>query len=319
LQVKPWVGWQPYPPFIVRGGATLEEGAEITPGLLDISANLAVNRPSAVLDGDFLNGWGPYDNCWAEAILGCRVRRAGPSVWTEPFLHSWDEIDKFSWDGSSAWLAELLEVNHTLVVEAQGVYPVGQPLLRGPLDMAEAAMPTELLFAGFYEQPTKLRRFLELCANIFIAIAKRRLSETPPFYGGYVVRQEWGLWAPGTSVMFQADAMRNLSAQMYREFLFEIDRHIASQFEYPIIHTHSGSAHILPVLVDEPALQAIEVGFDPAPYGPPPLDLVPQFQMIQQAGKSLLIDGPMKLSELETILHTLSPVGLAVRAGLLPE
>jgi hypothetical protein len=133
------------------------------------------------------------------------------------------------------------------------------------------------------------------------------------------VRSEWGLWAPGSAVQFQADASCNLSAKTYREFLFEIDRSIASQFEYSIIHTHSASRHILPVLIEEPELKAIEVTLDPLPYGPPPSELLPVFQTVQQAGKALFISGPMKRFVLDSILETLSPVGLAIRAGLLPE
>ena len=72
------------------------------------------------------------------------------------------------------------------------------------------------------------------------------------------------------------------------------------------------------MLVDEPELKAIEVTLDPAPYGPPPLELLSDFLMIQQAGKSLLISGPMLEDELAVLLSRLSPVGLGIRAGLLP-
>jgi hypothetical protein len=319
LRVTEWLGWQPYPPFIKRGGAPLEDGSEIKPGLLDPKANVEANRPSVLLDGDFVNGWGPYDNCWSEAVLGCRIRRSGPSVWTEPFIHHWDDVNKVACEGSRAWIDELLEVNRVLAKESRGEYPVCQPLLRGPLDMAEAAIPTEMLFAGFYDEPVRLRRFLDLCTDIFVNIAKQRLSETPPFHGGYAVRQEFGLWAPGTTVQFQADAMRDVSAQLYREFLFEIDQRIAGEFEYPIIHTHSGSVHILPVIVDEAPVKAVEISIDQEPYGPPAIDLLPAFERVQTAGKSLLINGPMRRSELDTILNTLAPVGLAMRIGLLPD
>jgi hypothetical protein len=185
--------------------------------------------------------------------------------------------------------------------------------------MAEAAMSSTMLYAGFYEAPELLRSFLELCGRIFVHAAICRLNRTPLFHRGYAVRYEWGLWAPGTTVQFQADASRNLSAQMYREFLLEVDRKIAGAFEYPIMHTHSGSHHILPVIMDIPELKAIEVSLDPLPYGPAPLDLLPYFEEIQRAGKSLLISGPMRQNDLQVLLGRLSPVGLGIRAGLLPE
>jgi hypothetical protein len=61
------------------------------------------------------------------------------------------------------------------------------------------------------------------------------------------------------------------------------------------------------------------VTLDPAPYGPPPLSLLPKFCLIQEAGKSLFISGPMKQLEFDVLLDTLSPVGLAIRAGIIPE
>jgi hypothetical protein len=319
LRVAPWQDWQPYSPFILRNGSVPTGTFEIKPGLLDPLATLLSTCPRQEIDGDMICSWGPYDQCWTEAILGCRVLRAGPSVWSESFITQWEQVDSLPPTGSQAWLDELLTVNRVLVNQVANRHPVAQPLMRGPLDMAEAALPSEMLYEGFYEQPQRLLKFLELCASLFIQAAQRRLTETPRFHGGYAVRSEWGLWAPGSTVQFQADASRNLSAKTYREFLFEIDRSIASQFDYPIIHTHSGSRHILPVLVEEPELKAIEITLDPAPYGPSPLELLPSFRIVQQAGKALYISGPMKRSELDIILETLSPVGLAIRAGLLPE
>jgi hypothetical protein len=311
-----WTPWKPYPSFVVRGGAKLEDGAELVPRQLDIAANLDPNRPAAVQDGDFINSWGPYDSCWSEAILGCRVRRYEASVFSEPFIHNWDEIDRIPHEGSSGWIEELSAVNDVLIRETKGVLPICQPLLRGPLDMAEAAVPTDMLYPGFIDHPEAMRRLLEVCTDIFIGIAQRWLRKTPRYFDGYAVRHALGLWAPGATVLFQADAMRNLSAQMYRDFLLEIDQRIASQFEYPIIHTHSCSAHILPVLAETPALRVIQVSLDPAPFGPPPLSLLPKFQQIQEGHKSLLIDGPMERPELEILLKTLSPVGLAIRTAL---
>ena len=319
LRIVPWQDWQPYPPFILRDGSTPIETYEITPGLLDPLASLQATKPVRLVDGDFIGGWGAYDQCWTEALLGCRVLRAGPSVWSEPIISDWADMDRVPAEGNEAWLKELLHVNQILVDAVGGAYPVSQPLLRGPLDMAEAAMSSTMLYAGFYEATENLRSFLQLCARVFVRAARSRLDHTPRFHGGYAVRYEWGLWAPGTTVQFQADASRNLSARVYREFLFDIDRTIASAFEYPIMHTHSGSHHILPVIMDLPELRAVEVTLDPAPYGPPPLDLLPDFERIQEAGKSLLISGPMRGADLKALLDRLSPVGLGIRAGLLPE
>ena len=201
--------------------------------MLDPLATLQATRPSQTLDGDFICGWGVYDQCWTEAILGCRVLRGGPSVWSEAFVTSWEQVEALPRHGSQPWMDEFLEVNRTLVAEVGDRYPVSQPLMRGPLDMAEAALPPEMLYAGFYEHPQRLTLFLELCADLFVEAAQRRLQGTPRFHAGYAVRYEWGLWAPGTTVQFQCDASRNVSPQIYRSFLFEIDQRIAGPSSIP--------------------------------------------------------------------------------------
>ena len=182
--------------------------------------------------------------------------------------------------------------------------------------MLEAAVKSEILYPGFYQHPEPLARFLAICAEAFLAMVERRMAIVPPFHDGYMVRVEMGLWAPGPVVWFSADAMRNLSPEIYRQFLFDIDRKICRSFEYSIIHIHSASTHILPVLLDEPELTAIEVTIDPPGFGPPPLSLMDSFQKIQAAGKSLLIAGTMRRFELDRLLQSLSPVGLAIRAEL---
>ena len=301
-------------PWVRRDGTILADGAEIKPGLMDHGATLAGSKHRDILDGDFITCRGAYGICWTEAVLGCRVKRLAESVWAEPFIHDWDEVDNLYWDGSSAWLDELLAINRLLVAEAGETYPVCQSHIRGPLDMVAAAVPAGMLYTGFYDHSAELRRLLHICADIFIGIAERWFAETPPFYGGY-----WGdLWGPGRTVRLQEDAMQNLSPRTYRDFVVEIDRRIASQFEYVIMETHSGAAHILPVLVEEPELDAIAVALDPPPAGPSLAELLPSFEMVQQAGKSLFVHAEMRQSELDAILETLSPVGLAIYASLVP-
>ena len=304
-------------PWICRDGTIMADGAEIRPGRLDHAATLRGHGGEChdLLDDDFIRCVGAYGMCWTEAILGCRVKRVSDRVWAEPFIHDWDEVDKLCWDGSSAWLDEMLAVNRLLIEEAGDGCPICQPLLRGPLDMVAAAVPAEILYTGFYDHPGELHRLLDVCADMFVTAAERWLGETPPFYGGY-----WAdLWGPGRTVRLQEDAMHNLSPRTYREFVFEVDRRIEAQFEHVIMHTHSSSAHMFSVLAEEPELDAIDVGLDPPAYGPTVAELLPQLQMVQQAGKSLWVHDEMTQSELDALLENLSPVGLAIHARLVAE
>ena len=320
LDVFEWKGWNPPAPTIFRDGSRITQTTEIQPGRMDPRRNLEITRPSRQFLGDILGGWGPYDLCWAETILGCKVFRTGPSAWSQPFVEDWTKVDGLSWSAEgNAWLNELVQIMHLIEEEARGEYPVCQPLLRGPLDMVEACVPTEILYVGFYSEPDALARLLGHCCEVFLAIARRLIEARRPFYGGTMTRADIGLWAPGTVIDFQADAMRNLSPQNYRDFCFPIDRRIESAFDFSILHTHSGSLHMIPLMAEEAELSAVQVAIDPTPYGPAPLDLIPVFRHIQSSGKALHIMGPLKQSELDRLLGELSPVGLAIRAGIIAE
>ena len=106
---------------------------------------------------------------------------------------------------------------------------------------------------------------------------------------------------------------------MYREFVAPLDREMARQFDYSIIHLHSGQLQMLSAVLDIPELTAIQIAIDPAPYAPPAGELLEHFEAVQQAGKSLLLTGPVTPGELEQLLAKLSPVGLALRLGLMVD
>ena len=85
------------------------------------------------------------------------------------------------------------------------------------------------------------------------------------------------------------------------------------------MHVHSGQLQMLTAMLEIPELSAIQVAIDPPPYAAPAGTLLPRFKEIQAAGKSLLVTGPMRQAELDEALRELSPVGLALRVGVLSE
>ena len=111
---------------------------------------------------------------------------------------------------------KLLEIIHLLVDRAEASYPVGQPLLRGPIDIASAALGDEPTCWAMVDEPERFKQLLEVCTDVFITVAKAWADAAPPFYGGYC---EYGIWAPGTAVRTQCDNAALLSPQIYRDFL----------------------------------------------------------------------------------------------------
>ena len=319
LTVEPWEEYVFYEPFPLVDGSVATDRTELKPGLLDARVYLERVRPSEVIDGDFIQSWVAYDVCWMEAILGCLPVAESGTTWAEPFMTDWSQVASAMDKEPSPWLGELVEVHQVLGSMADGVWPVGQPLMRGPSDMALAAMSSEMFCEGFYQHSEELRALLEYCTKLWLEVANHRLEVTPTFHGGYCGRDVWGLWAPGPLLDCQEDATGLLSPKTYRDYIAPLDQKMARQFDYSIIHLHSGQLQMLPVMLEIPELTAVQIVIDPPPYGPPAGALVSKFRAVQDAGKSLLVTGPVTQSELDVVLAELSPVGLALRVALLPD
>jgi hypothetical protein len=295
-------------PFALAGGRLVGEGDLIRPEDL-APAHLAGGRSDALVEGDFLQGTAPYDLCWTEVIAGCLLRWRAGYVWAEPFLAEPDSLHLAPGD---PWLDRLLEITRLQVETARGEYPVCQPLLRGPVDMAAAALGDEPLCLALVDQPERARRLLQCCAGIFIAVARAWREAAPFFAAGSVL---YGIWAPGTAVRTQCDNAALLSPELYREFLLPCDERICAGFDYPLMHTHSGFiGMVAPVLLEVRGLRAVQVSLD-WPAGPGVAELLPTFQLLNQH-LPLIITGGLTQAELDLLLKELSPRGLCLQVDL---
>jgi hypothetical protein len=254
------------------------------------------------VDGDFLRGTEPPGLCWTEAMIGCPVRVITGGVWAAPFFEDWERIGDLIADDE--WVGKLVEFMEFLTQRSQGRYPVGQPLFRGPIDMMAAALGHQEMCFAFVERPDEADEFLRVCADIFLQAAETRLSYTPAFHGGYL--SGYGIWAPGKVLRTQMDNAVLLSPKIYGEQVLKHDRRVIEQFEYPLIHLHSGCLHIIDHLLDVEPLKAIQVSVD-FPGGPLVAEVLPILRKILRR-KPLIVTGPVTEKELWSLL-SLSPAG----------
>ena len=66
--------------------------------------------------------------------------------------------------------------------------------------MATAALDATDFCLRAADRSAELDAFMDYCTDLYIAVARRRLAETPTFHGGYFGFVVWGLWAPGPVV-----------------------------------------------------------------------------------------------------------------------
>lgn len=300
-------------PFLLADGSLTQDGTRLLPDLLDVQRLVEqLDVPSALVSDDLIQGIAPYDLCWNEALVGCPIYWRAGFVWSETPPAGWNDVAQFQLPIDKRWLDQLLAMTELLVAQAHGRYPICQPLLRGPIDIAAALLGDMQLCWLLADEPARAHHLLERCTDLFIMVAQAWGAATPPFQGGSC---EYKLWAPGRVVRMQADNAALLSPRWYQEFLLPCDARICAAFDYPLIHTHSG---VLPIMVDallalEP-LRAIQVSLD-YPAGPPLAVLLPHLKQVN-ACKPLIITGAVTQQELAMLLQTLSSNGLCLQVAL---
>jgi hypothetical protein len=198
-----------------------------------------------------------------------------------------------------------------LVARSGGQYAIVHTLMRGPSDLAEAALGPELMCLSQYDHPSELHHFLDDVTERFLDVWRAQWQLIPPLSGGYV--NPFGIWAPGTVVRTQCDASVLLSPAQYREWYLPFDKRISEAADFAVIHLHSGSLHTVESLLPLSKPQAIQVSLDPQPSGPPMELLIPVFKRILQI-KSLIVDGVLNSKQVHQLLEALPSNGLCIIA-----
>ena len=242
--------------------------------------------------------------------MGCDVYLDAGCRWTTPFLKDPGEVGGFTYGRENPWFGKLLEFTEALVDEAAGRFPVGEPLMRGPIDMLRAMLGDNALCLALHDEPEQMQGLIRTCTDVFLDCLQAQLELIPEFHGGYVCH--YGIWAPGTIGYCQLDASVLLSPQEFRQDFLEEYRRVADSFDYPLFHIHSGSLRHTEALLELEGLGAIEVSIDPMPFGPSLEEMMPVFQRIQEVKPLVIASGPMRRQERDRILETLSRRGLCV-------
>jgi hypothetical protein len=159
------------------------------------------------------------------------------------------------------------------------------------------------------EEPERTGEALWHYARIFHDITEQYWAQTPLFCDGYYDAQ-YQLWAPGPTIRMQEDAIASFSPRLYRRLVQPLDRWLAESFASSFMHLHSTSMFLLDAILEIEPLRCLQVNYEIISGGPDVRGMLPFWQAIQMAGRSLLIRGGFTPDELRVLVDGLDPRGL---------
>jgi hypothetical protein len=245
-----------------------------------------------------------------EAMLGCTVKRGGDSIWAQELHGSWDDLLSIQLDTANPWFAKYLEFIEILQQHFGGVCPVGQPILRGMSDLSAVLRGHSESIIGLIESPEESKKLIDICKRSFLSVIEEQFKRIEPFHDGYFIEQ-YCLWAPDKIVRLQEDNSALLSPDLLKEFIIEPDRQLAAAFPCSFIHLHTSSLFLLDLFLEIEELDVIQINKDAS--GMEVDEIIPYFQMVQNAGRRLVIRGPITKEDMKLLSENLSPNGLLIQ------
>lgn len=282
---------------------------------------------------------------WTEAALGCPIEYTGKNFWSLPIEEAKEQ------DGRERWIDELWEecvrISEGNVLEIVGrtqlhhgipersrqwidkygefldflaenfteQYPIGQSILRGPLDMAAAVFGDENMLYLLFDQSLLMKKLLSVSTAVYLSFIEVQNARLRPFADGYVIGQYY-VWTLGTCLRHQEDAMAMLSPDLYKEFVHSHDCAIASAAEYSLFHLHSTGLHLLDFLLENVGINIIQISKD---EGVNLESILPSLKQVQEAEKCLILKGRLNREDMQVIMKFLDVRGLCIQAVVLDQ
>ena len=312
---RPLVGfsmksWFPLEEF--AASAAWPTGENLEPEMVHPPAFVAdqerLLREGEEMDDDIFRGASPSQAVpWLCAMAGNRLRILPGSILAEERVLTWEELEDLHLDRNNAWYRRYMDFARVLAKASGGRYPVSHGTLVGPSDVAAALRGHSQSIVDLVEEPARAHKLLGRCSEMFQEITEDIWRELPLFHGGYYDAQ-YQLWAPGSIIRMQEDATALYSPRLYREFILDLDRQLATRFDSSFIHLHSTSMFLLDDFLEIEEIRCFEVNNDVS--GPPIERMIPHFKRIQDARRPLLIRGSFTADETRMLMDHLTSRGL---------
>jgi hypothetical protein len=266
-------------------------------------------REGEIIDDDMIRGACPTQVSipFLPAMLGNPLRILPQNILGDERKLPWEEALAVSLDAAHPWYRKYMAFIDALVERAGGRFPVSHGPEIGPTDLHAILRGHNESIMDLVTAPQKSAKLLwhlgEIVRDLFDAIWQR----IPLYHNGYFDAQ-YCLWSPRPIIRMQEDATAVYSPDLYRRIVQPVDRMLAESFSCNFMHLHSTSMFLLDAFLEIEEIPCFEINNDAV--GPPIADMVPYFQQVQAAGRSLLIRGAFTANDMRLLMDSLESRGL---------
>ena len=115
-----------------------------------------------------------YQFRWMAAALGASVFAGGDSVWAEPFIDDYEQIDALAFQVENPWVEKLWQLTDAMVAQAGGRYPVAANEFMSPLSALVDLRDNTRFAFDLYDRPDDVKRGLEAFTTIWSTFVRKQ-------------------------------------------------------------------------------------------------------------------------------------------------
>jgi hypothetical protein len=240
---------------------------------------------------------------------GAKYRSTNISIWFDQIIFDYEK-DHLILDKEGLFYSKTLEVSRYLADHNNGQYVISLPDCCGNLDALAALRGTENLLIDLFEGNEYVIKSLDIINNAWISMINEAYDIIKESNKNAVASWWLDIYTPGLGGQLQCDIATMLSPQMFETYAMPDLIKQSEYLDYPFYHL-DGMEQIrhLDLLLSIDKLKMIQ--WTSVAGQPSPVNFMPVFKKIQNAGKCLLL--MLKPTEVETILKGLSSKGLFLK------
>ncbi len=247
-------------------------------------------------------------------LLGSRPGFSPSTVWYHPVMEDVAEPEtllQLTFDPENRWWRIHEATLCECVKLGQGKYMTGCPDLIENIDILASLRDTQTLLMDMIDRPEWVsQKVLEINQVWFEAY--QRIYDIIKLEDGSSAFGAFALWGPGKTAKVQCDAAAMFSADMFARFVVPALAEQCAWLDHSMFHLdgHECIPH-LDLLLNIPALDAIE--WTPDPNVPPGGDSewYPMYRKILEAGKSVQAVG-IRIDQIEPLIKAVGHRGLYI-------